>query len=185
MRRKKTPKKAGGKLTRSETVTVRLDPQVRYLSELVARKHRRTLSSYIEWALLDCLNRETLRETGHGNLTEPPVIKIADQLWDVVEADRFANLVFSYPELLTHEEQRLWKIMRTSKFLWRESGDRDRINKANLIIEHLRNVWDLLSGAAKSDGDVFTAIMRKVEESWAGDTPGPLASSKSSDDAAP
>jgi hypothetical protein len=44
-------KGGGGKLSRSETVTVRLDPKLRYLAELAARLHRRTLSSYIEWAI--------------------------------------------------------------------------------------------------------------------------------------
>ena len=38
-------KAGGGKLSRSETVTVRLDPKLRYLAELAARIHRRTLSS--------------------------------------------------------------------------------------------------------------------------------------------
>lgn len=38
-------------MTRSETVTMRLTPKLRYLAELAARKHRRTLSSYIEWVL--------------------------------------------------------------------------------------------------------------------------------------
>ena len=44
-------KGGGGKLSRSETVTVRLDPKLRYLAELAARLHRRTLSSYVEWAI--------------------------------------------------------------------------------------------------------------------------------------
>ena len=44
-------KGGGGKLARSETVTVRLDPKLRYLAELAARKQRRTVSSFIEWAV--------------------------------------------------------------------------------------------------------------------------------------
>jgi hypothetical protein len=36
-------RKGGGKLSRSETVTVRLDPKLRYLAELAALKQRRTL----------------------------------------------------------------------------------------------------------------------------------------------
>ena len=44
-------KGGGGKLSRSETVTVRLDPRLRYLAELAARLHRRTLSSYVEWEI--------------------------------------------------------------------------------------------------------------------------------------
>ena len=42
--------RGGSKLNRTETVTIRLDPKLRYLTELAARKQRRTVSSFIEWA---------------------------------------------------------------------------------------------------------------------------------------
>ena len=50
----------GGKLARSETVTVRLAPKLRYLAELAARKQRRTLSSFIEWAIEETLETESV-----------------------------------------------------------------------------------------------------------------------------
>src|ERR1700674_1192834 len=94
----------GGRLTRSETVTVRLDPKLRYLAELAALKHRRTLSSFIEWAIEDTLHRVKLREgderDGNSGTT---VADDAEGLWDVDDAERFARLAFRYPELLTHE----------------------------------------------------------------------------------
>ena len=57
-------KGGGGKLARSETVTVRLDPKLRYLAELAARLHRCTLSSYIEWAINASLDNEMQRPIG-------------------------------------------------------------------------------------------------------------------------
>jgi len=90
----------GGKLTRSETVTVRLDPKLRYLADLAARKQRRTLSSYIEWAIEDSLNRMNLYSNSDMSLAEESA-----ELWDVDEADRFAKLALRHPDLLTHEEQ--------------------------------------------------------------------------------
>ena len=64
----------GGKLARTETVTVRLDPKLRYLAELAARVHRRTLSSYIEWAIKESLDKDELRPanalaTAHSDRT--------------------------------------------------------------------------------------------------------------------
>ncbi len=47
----KKRKGGGGKLSRSEVVTVRLDPKLRFAADLAARKQRRTLSSFIEWAV--------------------------------------------------------------------------------------------------------------------------------------
>jgi predicted HicB family RNase H-like nuclease len=49
-------------MPRSITVGVRLDPKVRYLAELAARKQRRSLSSFIEWVVQESFGRIFLRE---------------------------------------------------------------------------------------------------------------------------
>lgn len=45
------------KPARSVTVTARLDRRLRYLAEIAARAQRRTLSSFIEWAIRDSIRR--------------------------------------------------------------------------------------------------------------------------------
>ena len=85
----------GGKLSRSETVTVRLDPKLRYPAELAARKQRRTLSSFIEWAIEENLKQIYLEE----RLDALSIASESADLWD--EADRFAKLAFRYPQMLT------------------------------------------------------------------------------------
>lgn len=109
-------KGGGGKLSRSETVTVRLDPRLRYLAELAARLHRRTLSSYVEWAIETSLENNVLKPDvdGRGNSIKDD----AEHLWDVDEADRFVKLALRYPNLLTHEEQVRWKLIRELPGLW-------------------------------------------------------------------
>lgn len=54
--------KVGSKLNRSETVTIRLDPRLNYLTDLAARCQRRTKSSFIEWVI-----KETLKDLGYGH----------------------------------------------------------------------------------------------------------------------
>jgi hypothetical protein len=51
-------KGAGGKLNRSKVVSVRLDPKLHYLTEIAAAVQRRTMSSYIEWAVQERLKRD-------------------------------------------------------------------------------------------------------------------------------
>mgnify|MGYP001185048685 CR=1 FL=1 len=105
-------KGGGGKLTRSETVTVRLDPKLRYLAELAARKQRRTLSSFIEWAVEDSLHQVMLYQgTGYNNDESISFADEAGKLWDVDEAERFARLAITYPDLLTHQDQEIWKLL--------------------------------------------------------------------------
>jgi len=135
-------RKGGGKLARSETVTVRLDPKLRYLAELAARRQRRTLSSYIEWAIEDSLKHFSLDLNGNTTLAGE-----AEDLWDVDEADRFARLALKHPDLLTHEEQVLWKLIRENGWLWRgdyRGADRAwtwSLTEGSLLFDRLRLHW--------------------------------------------
>lgn len=113
--REKGKRGGGGKLSRSETVTVRLDPKLNYLCELAARTQRRTKSSYIEWAI-----ESTLRYAVVPGVNTPGSIQeLAEALWDVDEADRLAQLAFNAPTLMTHEEQVMWRLVETNGFMWR------------------------------------------------------------------
>src|ERR1700737_4474950 len=142
----------GGKLSRSETVTVRLDPKLRYLAELSARKQRRTLSSYIEWAIEDSLNHTVL----DVNRQQFSVADEIEALWDVDEADRFAKLALRHPDLLTHEEQVLWKLIRENGFLWRgrySAADNEwtwTVKEESLVFNHLREHWTTFVSVAET-----------------------------------
>lgn len=124
----------GGKLTRSETVTVRLDPKLRYLAELAARKHRRTLSSYIEWAIEKSLGNIVLAD--EGEQYEQTILNQASDLWDVDEADRFVKLAQAYPDLLTHEEQLIWKVVQESPAFGFE--------RKTIDYQYLREKWEIV-----------------------------------------
>lgn len=161
-------KGAGGNLTRTQVVTVRLDQKLRYLAELAALKQRRTLSSYIEWAIQDSLSRVPLIEGTGFNDQSVTVQDEADKLWDVDEPDRFVKLAFNYPELLTHDEQIKWKLIRENGYLWRggmEGGVwKWRVEESALILERLRALWDKFCAVAEGDED--SSILPK----WNGST---------------
>jgi predicted transcriptional regulator len=144
-------KKAGGKLTRSETVTVRLDPKLRYLADLAARKQRRTLSSYIEWAIEESLSSTIMKYNGPHEYT---LAAVSLELWDVDEADRFVKLAIEYPDLLTHEEQVLWKLVRENGTLWKGHYDSEwvwNVDSASIIYERLREHWDKFLAVARGE----------------------------------
>lgn len=152
-------KGGGGKLSRSETVTVRLDPQLRYLAELAARTHRRTLSSYIEWAIMEMLKDEPIRPVWLKGLevSAHTIGSEAGYLWDVDEADRFAKLALRYPSLLTHEEQVLWKLIRENGFLWRGRTNNGEWSwetaEDDLVFERLREDWEKFTAVANGTAD--------------------------------
>ena len=146
----------GGKLSRSETVTVRLDPKLRYLAELAARLHRRTLSSYVEWAIEASLDNNVLKPDFEGRGTS--IKDDAEYLWDVDEADKFAKLALRYPHLLSHEEQVRWKLIRECGYLWRGKYGpppsqewRWQVVEDSFCFDRLRDKWELFCAVANGD----------------------------------
>jgi hypothetical protein len=129
-----------GKLSRSEIVTVRLDPKLRYLAELAARKQRRTLSSFIEWAIEQSLTEVKLTET--STLADE-----AHALWDVDECDRFIKLALHDEGLLNYREQVLWKHLLEQD----DPGISSR-NERKIDWKNLRKIWPQIVGAADAAG---------------------------------
>lgn len=129
---------------------MRLDPKLRYLADLAARKQRRTLSSYIEWAIEDSLERTQLSPAANVTLADE-----TGALWDVDDADRFAKLALRHPELLTHEEQVRWKLIRENGYLWKgryagvDSEWTWNVREESFIFDRLRERWTDFVNAAE------------------------------------
>lgn len=163
-------KGGGGKLSRSETITVRLDPKLRYLAELAARAQRRTLSSYIEWSIQISLKQ--VKIVSYANY-DVPISDVEESLWDVDESDRFVKLALHYPSLLTHEEQVLWKLICENGHLWKGKFDKGSgewgwaIERDTLNFERLREYWRVFNSVAKGDAgkDVLPTWIRNKSDS--------------------
>jgi hypothetical protein len=146
--------KGGENKRKSKVVTVRLDPKLKYLAELAARRQRRTLSSFIEWAVEDSLARLHPAYDLHGE-AQPTFADKASALWDVDESDRFAKLALNYPELLDHEEQRIWKLVRENGLLWRGSHSGPgkewtwEVRESKLRWDRLRAHWETFRDVAR------------------------------------
>ncbi len=152
--RKTTRDSGGGR--KSQIVTIRLDPRLKYLAELAARRQRRPLSSYIEWAIEESL-RQVQPQYNPGLNEEQTLADEASSLWDVDEADRLANLALRYPELLTHDEQVIWKLIRENGFLWRGqfAGPNGEwqwgTTELSLNRDRLRAYWETFKEVAAGD----------------------------------
>jgi len=142
----------GSKLTRSRTVTVRLDPKLHYMAELAARQQRRTLSSFIEWAIEEALREVPM--TSHLD-TSATASTATSFLWDVDEPDRFVMLALRNPELLNHDEQVLWKLITECGAFWekyRGHHDQWSIARESFRFPLLRKHWAELMGLARGEG---------------------------------
>jgi hypothetical protein len=143
------------KLPRTQTVSLRLDPKLRYLSEIGARRQRRTLSSFIEWAIENSLDNVNLTDS-YGNTNR--VGQIASKLWHVEPADRFAKLALHYPDLLTHQEEIVWKLIQENGVFWR--GNRvgtkgewtwTTTDESDVVLDRLREHWETVNAVARGE----------------------------------
>ncbi len=104
-------RKAKSSGPRTEVFAMRLDPKLKYLAEIAARKQRRSLANFIEWSLEQSLKSVSLSEDSQGQWSVN-VLDEASKLWDLEASDRFLKLVENYPDLLTYEEQLIWKAIQ-------------------------------------------------------------------------
>lgn len=80
-----------GESVRTETLTARFTPKIKYGAELLARKHHRTLAGVLEWAVSEKIDEYL------------PI----DPLWDADPEKRIRLLKQHAPHLLTYEEE-IW-----------------------------------------------------------------------------
>ena len=86
---------------RSTTVSVglRISPKTKFALDMMSRKHLRSLTATIEWAVAQAIAREDHAPTG---MSFSDMIALA---WSVDEEERLLNMHKHCPELLTFDEE--------------------------------------------------------------------------------
>ncbi len=148
---KRKPKAAG---PRTEVFAMRLDPKLKYLAEIAARKQRRSLANFIEWALDEALVKVKLVESGDfDGQYDRSVRDEASKLWDLEPSGRLIKLAESYPDLLTYEEQVIWKAIFEITASTTHKDDAGKMHFTS---------YDFVDGA----GNNKTADRETVRECW-------------------
>lgn len=145
-------KKKGNKLTRSEIVTVRLDPKLKYGMELAARRQRRTVSGYIEWAVARSLSE--VAEASGGD-QKRSIRDVLDAVWSPLPHFRFLKLAEMYPQLMSIEEEIIWNEIQRNDVFWFEEdlgpdGGKFKAIDRDLVSEF----WDQLQEVADGERDI-------------------------------
>ena len=106
---------------KTETLTLRLDPKIKFTIELMARIRRQSVTSVIEAAV----------EAFSVDLDTPVVIEgkrevwslshVVSEFWSTDDVARFINMCAFMPELLTYEEQRIWETIKATPQFWDEN----------------------------------------------------------------
>lgn len=137
---------------RTESLTVRIDPRVKYLANVVASAKRLSLTSLLERALEEAINRAEIWEGG----TATKMSVVVDEIWAEHEADRFVLLADRLPfvpfaESMTAEEKEvLWEMIQSRQEFWLPplSKGSYNVSRISFNFKALREQWDKLKAEA-------------------------------------
>jgi hypothetical protein len=127
---------------------MRLDPQLKYLAELAARRQRRSLANFFEWAIEDTLRRVALRDASDSG-QELSAANAGPMLWDQREPDRVLKLARECPDLLNYEEQRYLSVVNDFE-LRGKSGKLESVFKSDerVDLDLVRGCWEEIKNYA-------------------------------------
>ncbi len=162
-----------GLQTKVESITVRINPKMKYGLELLSRKQHRTISAVVEWAI-----DNALRDPKSGFINESAYYDrvsgkesnfLLDVLWHVNEVERFIQLVFREElGLLTYEEEILWETIKDNAIYWLVTDRGETLSwniksSDNLNLPAIKNDWTKLLEVSK--GQVMRQELRHTH--WA------------------
>jgi hypothetical protein len=101
---------------KTETLTLRLDPKVKLMIELISRIRRQSITGVVEAAIEEIAFDLDAPFVSGGEPHPMSLSSAVSEIWSTDESERFVFLCHYLPSLITYEEQRLWETIRASKF---------------------------------------------------------------------
>jgi hypothetical protein len=143
---------------RSEVFGMRLDPKLKYLTEIAARRQRRSIANFIEWAIQQALKLVKLFDRPDS----PSIWDYSNDLWHIEAPDRLGKLAFLAPDLLSYDEQLQWDLISGNTYFWSgdwkidKTGMQERFypkkkDAKSLNWEHLREQWETIQKVASGE----------------------------------
>lgn len=110
---------------KTETLTLRVDPKVRLVIELISRVRRQSITGVVEAAIEEIAFDLDVPFVDEGAAKNAALGSVFSEIWSTDESELFINMCYRLPSLLTYEEQRLWETIKASAtFLERPDSTR-------------------------------------------------------------
>lgn len=147
-----------GSRGKSEVITIRLNPKLKFGLELMARLHHRSVAQTAELAIQRLLaDPFDGREAVSGTPFDPGLL---DALWSPHRGERLRRMVFDHPELLAHEEEVLWHQLvrsgRLAPYLEESQLKIARLKPGaslHALEDEIARFWDLVDEQARAKAE--------------------------------
>lgn len=100
---------------KTETLTLRLDPKVKLMIELISRIRRQSITGVVEAAIEEIAFDLDAPVVSAGEPWPMSLLSAVSEIWSTDESERFIHLCTHLPSLITYEEQRIWETIKASK----------------------------------------------------------------------
>lgn len=129
-------KKKSQASSKTDALSIRIDPRLRYGLELLSRVQRRSVTGVVEWAIENALRTEQVDPLSEYSSTFAQAVT---STWSPNEPERLQNLAKNYPDLMTYEESRLWRVLAETEPLRAGTGSR-----STLLMSVVNQQWEKL-----------------------------------------
>lgn len=147
-------KRTGARTGKSVVVTIRLDPRLDYICELIAASKRLPKSQLIETAIDEKLARMVSNTDQQQEKADIALRRFAEKHWHPDEIERLRLLVVNSKHLMSTEQSKIWALLQYVPRLWRGIWENHPGNQMifkpgiekpeNLIVSRVHQVWQTL-----------------------------------------
>lgn len=106
------------KTKNSVNISIRMEPQEKFLLDMLARNQNRSLTKVLLTAARQMAALETY---GASTGQEHPFQPLIEQAWSPYPGTRLVLTANHLPTLLDFEESRLWETIKRSAMFWRDT----------------------------------------------------------------
>jgi hypothetical protein len=148
---------------KTETLTLRLDPKVKLMIELISRIRRQSITGVVEAAIEEIAFDLDAPSVSGGEAHPMSLLSAVSEIWSTDESERFIQLCHYLPSLITYEEQRLWETIKASKFfLTPGTGDNAQYwevpGVGRIDRQNLRHWWQELLNHVEDNKESRTIV---------------------------
>ncbi|MGO3029124.1 hypothetical protein [Pseudomonas helleri] len=153
------------------SVSLRIDPKVKYAIDLLAREQKRTITGVVEWAVMQAIRAHKM--PGYvGNDDEAlSLYDFLEMAWSPIEAHRIVALGTHKESLLTFEESCLYKVVQSIPELYEEfySSEDPMYLETRVKYDLLGAYWPVIEQRAEQlmqTGNFLPVGFSEVVEHW-------------------
>lgn len=128
-------KKKAPKPSKTDALSIRIDPRVRFGLEMLSRLQRRSVTGVVEWSIADAFQHVQIALADGDTVQFDAFLAKA---WAVNELERIARLAELQPSLLTYEEERIMQVISATDAFW---STKNR-NPVHLNLALLLDNWE-------------------------------------------